>query len=82
MNTQEIITALDVIQNNVNKLRNEVLNKSETLTEVKPKYINEKYTYNKIYNICHNHEAKKHFTVGDQLKVDNVKWNVIMLGKA
>lgn len=72
MNTQEIITALDVIQNNVDKLRNEVLNKSETLTEVKPKYINEKYTYNEIYNICHNHEAKEHFTVGDQLKVDNV----------
>ena len=71
MNTQEIITALDVIQNNVDKLRNEVLNKSETLTEVKPKYINEKYTYNEIYNICHNHEAAVYFNVGDQLKVKN-----------
>lgn len=62
---------MNTIQNNVDKLRNEVLNKAETLTEVKPEYINEKYTYNEIYNICHNHKAAVYFNVGDQLKVKN-----------
>lgn len=69
MDEQKIITMLDNIQKNVDELRSELL--AEKNVKAEPEYINEKYTYNEIYNICHNHEAAVYFNVGDQLKVKN-----------
>ena len=69
MDEQKIITMLDNIQKNVDELRSEISTKTNAKAE--PEYINEKYTYNEIYNICHNHEAAVYFNVGDQLKVKN-----------
>ena len=66
---EKIITMLDNIQKNVDELRSELL--AEKNVKAESEYINEKYTYNEIYNICHNHEAAVYFNVGDQLKVKN-----------